>query len=123
MPTPSPSRLFDWLEQVRAVWGWGQREFAAAISSTPNAMRGWERGSMPRRTSLAAIAAGVGVPVAALHQVMEGEQVPIPPAPPRLRSVPATDDELSDRVEHLGQQVQELTTLVLRLLNDRGPGR
>jgi transcriptional regulator with XRE-family HTH domain len=113
-----PRRLFDWLEKCRDQrgWRWSQKRMAEACQVTPNAMRGWRNGSTPDRATLAAVAAAVGVPVAALHRVMAGEPVRMPPGPPgqHVAAVPHGDD-LTVRLRRLEERVETLTDLVLRL--------
>jgi transcriptional regulator with XRE-family HTH domain len=117
-----PSRLFDWLTKVHKQWpGWNQKRLAEECHVTPNTMRGWRDGSKPDRATLAAIASAVGVSVEALHRVMAGRDIPVPPAPParrHLAPVPDGDesDDFASRLERLEQRVENLTDLVLRAL-------
>jgi transcriptional regulator with XRE-family HTH domain len=118
-----PRRLFDWLEECRDQpgWRWSQKRMAEACQVTPNTMRGWRNGSMPDRATLATIAAAVGVPVAALHRIMAGEPVHMPPGPPGHPLVPVEDGgEFSARLRRLEERVETLTDLVLRLQASRG---
>jgi len=109
-----PAELFTWLERVRGTWGWTQRQLADACKVSPNQLRNYRDGQRPGDARLAAIAAGVGVPVEWLHRVMRGEQVAIPPHPPTLRSVPLGPEDVVERLGRLEETVGLLVDAVLR---------
>jgi transcriptional regulator with XRE-family HTH domain len=109
-----PSELFHWLENVRGTWGWSQKELAKACRLTPNQLRNYRDGQKPGEARLAMIASAVGVPLTALHRVMAGEDVVIPPRPPRPALVPNGTAELAERLDHLEELVTTLMELVVR---------
>jgi transcriptional regulator with XRE-family HTH domain len=114
--TEDPGRLFVWLEACRDQpgWRWSQKQMAEACAVTPNGMRGWRNGPMPDRATLAAVATGVGVSVAALRRVLAGESIPTPPAPPGVQPVGPDNGDLAARLQQLEDRVDLLTDLVLR---------
>lgn len=116
-----PARLFEWLRRAYGQWGWTQKQLVEACGlRSANTLRGYQQGAKPQSSTLASIAAGVGVPVEGLEAVMRGEKVPIPASPPHLNGSSRRSRTVEEEVERLGEQVESLMALMLEHLRGHG---
>lgn len=120
MPNGGTARLGAWLRRVQTTWQeqddtWTQKRFCGLIGVTPNGLRDWEKGRREtvHHGSKEAVARGLGIAVDQLDDVMEGEDVPLPPVPtpPSQNDAGRTDDErlaaLENRIATLEGNVRD----------------